>query len=475
MLPRLEQQGWTCIARRREDFKDHPHGYTGAIEALLAEPAQGQQLVLLDQVEELWTDPLEQENTDDFFQNIQELITLMPQVKLILSFRKEHLSEIRLGLKKKVNYREYPIVSMDEKGIRRAFREERVQEQFPQYQALDPELEKQLAEDVRQDEQSNIAPLLQYQLQSLWEKASTKDSTNISLRKDLYEPAASLSSFLNQQKLPLVEAEFPEAARSGLLNDLLYFYTSTKETAVAKPDGDLWKRYSHLAQAKVMQLRDALVDQYLLIRNDTGTHTRLAHDTLAPMVRKRYEDSDAPGQLARPIILAKNKLLQQGQEPKFSATDIENIHAGINGMPVIPDRLAKIIEKEEERLDKEQRQRFDLFSNQTDRLLEEFALEEASQSWQLAVIEELDRPQTFARGCALFQAWVEVGKAGETAQHVYHQLRKLDSNIPEDMILSGPHGKTPLAFLKSNGKHEELLSRLKKRYYPTMLPIELIL
>jgi len=487
LLPRLKYRGWACSARRRADYKKHPQGYSGAIQEWILPDVEGDkkpepvdnpqpQLILLDQVEELWTDPIEQENITDFFDKIGELVTTRPQVKLILSFRKEYLSEIRLALKDKVNYREFPIVAMEEGGIRRAihgaFRDEQVREQFPGYQALDPRLETALVEDVCQDEQSNIAPLLQYQLASLWDKAYRKNPAAIHLGSELYEPSTSLATFLNEQKLPVVAAQFPEAARSGLINDLLYFYTSAKETAIDQPDTALWHRYSQLPLKDVKTLRDALVNQYLLIRDDTGSRTRLAHDTLAPLVRKRYENSDAPGQLARPIILAKNKLLQQGQEPKFSATDIENIHEGLAGMPAIPDRLAKIIEKEEERLEQEQRQRFDLFSGETDRLLEVFELRDASQSWQLAIKEGLDKQATFQRGVALLQAWVEAGKSGEKAQQVYDQLKAMDPNLPNDMVLSGNLREMPLASLKDKDQYQDLVGDLKKRFYPTMLPIE---
>lgn len=98
----------------------------------------------------------------------------------------------------------------------------------------------------------------------------------------------------------------PEPAQSGLLLDVLARHTTELATASQSSREQLEKKYSHVSD-RLPDLLKHCKDLYLLttpLSGPTSTHdtTRLAHDTLAPLVRAEFDKSDKPGQRARRIL-----------------------------------------------------------------------------------------------------------------------------------------------------------------------------
>jgi hypothetical protein len=90
-----------------------------------------------------------------------------------------------------------------------------------------------------------------------------------------------------------------------------------------------------------MALPDLLAacrDLYLLVdpaenRPDAERSSRLAHDTLAPLVRHRFEESDAPGQRARRILETRSLDWRGGKQgAPLDDVDLALVESGRNGM-----------------------------------------------------------------------------------------------------------------------------------------------
>ena len=88
--------------------------------------------------------------------------------------------------------------------------------------------------------------------------------------------------------------------KSGLALDLLAYHTTPLGTAEQRTIAELEQTYRHQAAALPGLVQECR-DLYLLVdpsqnQPDQPSASRLTHDTLAPHVRKRFDESDAPGQ-----------------------------------------------------------------------------------------------------------------------------------------------------------------------------------
>src|SRR5262249_62374572 len=117
-----------------------------------------------------------------------------------------------------------------------------------------------------------------------------------------------LDDFLDEQ-LRTLRGWRHEVVDSGLVLDLLFFHTTDLGTAESHSAAEVAERYGH--GPEIPELLRQCKDRYLLAEggqegeakeSDRPT-TRLAHDTLAPLVRRRFESSDLPGQMAQRILL----------------------------------------------------------------------------------------------------------------------------------------------------------------------------
>src|SRR5690606_19605600 len=153
---------------------------------------------------------------------------------------------------------------------------------------------------------------------------------------DLRRQGLLLGDFLDQQMAALHSTQ-SAAVDSGLALDLLAFHTTPLGTAEQHTLAELRATYAHQAMA-LDGLVAACRDLYLLVdpaenRPDAEPASRLAHDTLAPLIRQRFEESDAPGQRARRILdrRASNSITVVPADP-LGKTDLGIVEAGRSGM-----------------------------------------------------------------------------------------------------------------------------------------------
>lgn len=122
------------------------------------------------------------------------------------------------------------------------------------------------------------------------------------------------------------------ALDSGLLLDLLAQHTTPLGTAGQRTKDSLCSDYSHLGK-RLAPLIQSCTDSYLLnTSNDDTVATRLAHDTLAPLVRLRFDESDLPGQRARRILDHRAMDWVDGKEgAPLDSADLKVVEAGRQG------------------------------------------------------------------------------------------------------------------------------------------------
>jgi len=305
--------------------------------------------VIIDQLEEVFTRPSKHNKTelDDF---LQELIPLYqrrssrPQGKLILSFRKEWALDVKRRLEElKLPHTIRYLEPLDKRGIIEAIEGPAKVERLKKHYDLTIEegLAESMAVELLRDEDSSLAPTLQIRLSRMWDSAGTPPRFDAKLYADLENESYGLRKFLSRQIDKLKETHKSEV-RSGLALDILRFHTTGRGTSEAQTREELEKEYSHMKD-RLGTFVSRCEDLFLLTVSATTTtdgsstsqttQTRLAHDTIAPLVRERFDKSARPGQRALRTI---ENRADEWRDDRVGATldeaDLGIAEAGARGM-----------------------------------------------------------------------------------------------------------------------------------------------
>lgn len=205
---------------------------------------------------------------------------------------------------------------------------------------VEDHLAEEIADDLLADPESPVAPTLQILLSKLWSETKRLDDCHPRFTHDLYlrlkRDGILLQDFLNQQ-LAAVEQWRPKVTHSGLALDLLAFHTTPKGTARQRLEQEVLQTYAHSAET-LPDLVQRLKDDYVLADIPSAARepvkgSRLAHDTLAPLVRERFEKSDLPGQRARRILESRAVDWADGRVGAvLDEADLKIVEAGGSGM-----------------------------------------------------------------------------------------------------------------------------------------------
>ena len=373
LRPRLETTHQVIYLRR-----DHDQGLTGTLaaalggaknlrEAWLRKESQHPLIVILDQVEEAWTQPhrsdREIEDLADTLRQIFAVRERRPLGRLILSFRKEWLAEVRELLSSaRLPFRLEPLWQLSRDGIMETLNGPAAIDKYRL--SVEDGLPRLMAEDLLRDQGSAIGPTLQVLLTRMWQEVagSATPHFTVDLYQALRQEGRLLDHFFEEQLASLHES-LPEATDSGLAIDLLAFHTTPLGTGATRRIEDLWERYGSKRREKVLGLVRKCEDRYLLADPvdpaDTGT-TRLAHDILAPLVRQRFDASDLPGQRALRILEHRTFDWRRGsQGVPLDEADLAVVEKGTAGMRSLisdEDRLVRASQKARDRRRRRQRQ-----------------------------------------------------------------------------------------------------------------------
>lgn len=302
-------------------------------------------LIILDQAEEAFTKPLA-EGTDKEWKDLLGELKLLfddpgtkPKGKIILSFRKEYLPEIKKLVAEdyELPRKELFLEKLKREGIIEAI--EGLTKHPETRQAYNLEIEAGLpgliADDLLEDANSAISPVLQILLTRLWDEEQDKHTFTRKRYLEIKKKGIHLSDFLREKLEALSREGYAEAVDKGLVLNLLYDHTTPMGTANALKQENLVQRYAG-QQENLSGLLDKLVDHYLLFRfnsidKDTKqsvTYYSLCHDTLAPVVLQSFRSSDRPGQRALRLLESKQQDIAQGTASFKDTDDIAVLEAG---------------------------------------------------------------------------------------------------------------------------------------------------
>ncbi|MBV5332230.1 ATP-binding protein, partial [bacterium] len=321
------------------------------------EAAEGRPLVLvLDQAEEAFTRPVPDlpDEIKIFANGLRQIFTqpdARPQGRLILGFCKEWLAEIATALNDQgLRWEHQFLKALDRNGIIDAVtgptRSERLCRKYRLW--IEEGLAEEIADDLLVDPDSPVAPTLQILLTKLWEEAKERNREDPRFDRALYQKlrkGSALGPFIDEQLAGLEKVRAGDL-RSGLALDLLAYHTTPKGTAEQHTDEDLQQHYCHIKDrvAEIVQwFKGGFVLTDLHTEQAPIKGSRLAHDTLAPFVRERFDRSDWPGQRARRIL--ENRAVDWGKGqtgPVLDDTDLDLVEKGAAGM--------RCLEPDEERL-----------------------------------------------------------------------------------------------------------------------------
>lgn len=357
LKPRLEKINYEVYCARRDSNKGLLEALNSAfgknslltsdlwkrIEQEINKPI----IVILDQVEEVFTNinkdrPNELEN---FMDGLIELFgnpLQQPQGKIILGFRKEWLLEIKLMLEqRRLAYQEIFINTMDRRGIIEAINGIPRSDNLRDFYKLEVEtdLAGEIADDLLADQESPVAPTLQILLTKLWHSSLDKNGKNRKFTRDLYHKLRLkgflLGDFIDQQISALAKSQ-SQVVESGLALDFLYHHTNANGTAAELTIQERKGMYSIHSKASdyIIQLwKGNLLTDLRSTDINKKNGTRLAHDTLAPLILERFSKSDAPGQRALRILGNRSRDWTDNRiGPVLDEVDLKVVEKGASGM-----------------------------------------------------------------------------------------------------------------------------------------------
>lgn len=325
-------------------------------------------IIILDQVEELYTRRNEKfpDELADFLVALRSIFgspARRPSGKLILGYRKEYHPEIEDGFKTFLLPRATVFLeSLRRKDILEVFRGVSQTSALKQFYNLsvEDELPVIIADDLLEDKESPVAPVLQILLTKMWNAAKQENPPaprfTIKHYQQLKKDGIAMGEFFAQQMEQLRTWQ-PEVVDSGLALDVLQFHVTALGTAGSRSLEELRQTYLHR-----QDIIDALVAKckefYLLTEAHNAQHTSLTHDTLAPVVAKEYNTSDRFGQRAARILHSKTADFRQNRNKVWlDEADLAIVEQGNEGMCKLDDDEEELLVKSREKRRQGQRLR----------------------------------------------------------------------------------------------------------------------
>ncbi len=314
LIPRLDQKTWEVKNIR----KDH----LNVIKHISIDHSPINYLYIFDQIEELIT-----QNTKGKTEKLKNFIQLLSSLtqeknrnlKFLLSFRKEFVAEFTEELEKLgVRFSKIFVPSLDIAQIQEVLFSVGNDKKFKnQYKIqVSPGLPKEIANDLSRDKSSNIAPALQILLSRFFKIAKGNNLSSPTFTLEEYEKMKKdgglyLQDYFDKQYEILLhsdDVEINQATSLGLTLDFLEFFISDFGTSISRSSTEIVKHFGEIGY-----LRKELTDRFFLTENTADSdsnlvYTRITHDSLAAIIKDKYNKSPLAGQLTRKTI--ENKINQ---------------------------------------------------------------------------------------------------------------------------------------------------------------------
>lgn len=329
-------------------------------------------VVIFDQVEEVFTNlnPEQPDELDDFLLALRIIFgspAHRPQGKLLLGYRKEYHAEIeedcKIFLLPRTSVFLEPLSRKDLLEIFRGITEtDELRKQY--HLTVEDDLPVTVADDLLEDKDSPVAPVLQILLTKMWNAAFAENSEaphfTVAAYQQLKTEGIAMGEFFEQQMKQLRNWQ-ANVVDSGLALDVLYFHTTSLGTAGSRSLDEIRQTYQH-RQDVIDELVRKCKELFLLTETQAGQESKLltlTHDTLAPVVTSRYSQSDKPGQRAVRILSNKiNDFRLQQESVWLDEADLEIVEKGTTGMRTLEideKRLLEISRQRKEQLERERR------------------------------------------------------------------------------------------------------------------------
>lgn len=417
-------------------------------------------IIILDQIEELFTRPnkIISDELPDFLLILEKVFGVKdsrPHGKLILSFRKEWISEIENALLGyKLPHSKVFLERLDRKGIIQAIRgvttSTRLRDKYKL--TIEPNLPEIIADDLLSDADAPIAPILQILLSKMWMEAKKNNNSQpvfeMALYRDLKRQGLLLGDFLDQQLGKLKEL-VREIVDSGLAIDFLTYYTTPLGTAEQHSPAEVAEEYKHLAD-QCDALLAKLTELYLLADSSkdqqdpaVSKDLRLTHDTLAPLVRSRFNKSIQPGQRARRILENRVPEWREDQEgTELQEHEIEIAELGKSGMRRWTDVEEKLMAVSRKARDERARQR------KIQKLVRSPLFGGIGAGLGVGLVRALLPVENSGQGFVLYLFFAGVSGAALSAGIALAKLLQLKSTKESDQQIETPYSTLRKALLR---------------------------
>ena len=470
LLPRIRQRFKIHGPERRSYTK----GLDTQLQELLTKVIPNQStLLILDQVEEMFTDANAErpQEATDFFRLLANTLRTPPtEVRLLLSFRFEHFTKIAQPLEDAgLQWLKLDLEPLTPRTVREAIEGVLHRAPLPERFNLKiyPEVIEMMVQSVCRDQESHIAPLLQLQLRSMWDEAVKLNRAAPVFDKTRYELFESIAlPQMIQEQLRKLPATWQPALENGLVIGLLNRFVTERSTAGSVAVAELLEDYHHISDFEY--LLECLQNIYLLIVIAHEQRFRLAHDALAPIIRRMHQDSERPGQRAARILEAKARDHARGYSVAFSEVDIEIVRAGQQAMPVLQPGVLAQLEQDERRYREARERDFRIAFEAAEKAVEHLEYPEALNYLEAAASYgiHLEKVHQLVHELPFFFA------INQQTESLRASIALLCRVAPDAPAALWDENTEPERFLRELPEHDAaLLAAMIERHFPTMLPI----
>jgi len=300
LIPRIEARGWGWAYGRREE--DKTHGLKGVLDKLLQQlqkKGNDNNVLILDQVEEAVTDPIEgiPHELEDLARALRQAVASYANCKFILGFRAEQAARITkiLGDQRLLYDDENTLYPLDRIGVQEAISGAATDKQLHKVYQLEfrpSTLPIQIAERLlRGRGNQQVAPLLQVNMELLWQRCKQSDGavviTSNQLNQFIDHEEALLDHYIHKINKELSSS----TAETERILSILNFYVHNEPSSAIRLESEFSENTSLQEDSMANHLQHLLKKYYLLSNIQSGGQpaTRLAHDVLAPVIKKRFD------------------------------------------------------------------------------------------------------------------------------------------------------------------------------------------